>query len=43
MKRLAAIAISTIALTGALSAQRGVATKPLQIYVVDTEGGKAAL
>jgi competence protein ComEC len=43
MKRLAAIAVSTIALTGALSAQRGAATKPLQIYVVDTEGGKAAL
>jgi len=42
MKRLAAIALSTIALTGALSAQRG-ATKPLEIYVVDTEGGKAAL
>ena len=43
MKRLAAIALSTIALTGAVSAQRGAATKPLQIYVVDTEGGKAAL
>ena len=43
MKRLAALALSTIALTGALSAQRGAATKPLQIYVVDTEGGKAAL
>jgi len=42
MKRLAAIALSTIALTCALSAQRG-ATKPLEIYVVDTEGGKAAL
>ncbi|MDP9323689.1 MAG: MBL fold metallo-hydrolase [Acidobacteriota bacterium] len=41
--RLAAIALSAIALTGALSAQRGAATKPLQIYVVDTEGGKAAL
>lgn len=43
MKRLAAITISTIALTGALAAQRGAATKPLEIYVVDTEGGKAAL
>ena len=43
MKRLAAIVLSTIALTTALSAQRGAATKPLQIYVVDTEGGKAAL
>jgi beta-lactamase superfamily II metal-dependent hydrolase len=43
MKRLAAIALSTIALTGALSAQRGAAGKPLEIYVVDTEGGKAAL
>ena len=44
MKRLAAIVLSTIALTGALSAQRGAATpKALEIYVVDTEGGKAAL
>ena len=44
MKRLAAIALSTIALTSALAAQRGAATtKPLEIYVVDTEGGKAAL
>ncbi len=43
MKRLAAIALSTIALTTALAAQRGAATKPLEIYVVDTEGGKAAL
>jgi competence protein ComEC len=43
MKRLAAIVLSTIALTTALAAQRGAATKPLQIYVVDTEGGKAAL
>jgi len=43
MKRLAVIALSTIALTGALSAQRGTSTKPLEIYVVDTEGGKAAL
>ena len=42
MKRLAAVVLSTLALTGALSAQRG-AAKPLQIYVVDTEGGKAAL
>ena len=43
MKRLVAIALSTIALTGALSAQRGTPAKPLEIYVVDTEGGKAAL
>jgi competence protein ComEC len=44
MKRLAAIVLSTIALTGGLGAQRGAATtKPLEIYVVDTEGGKAAL
>ena len=43
MKRLAVIVLSTIALTTALVAQREAATKPLQIYVVDTEGGKAAL
>ena len=43
MKRLTVIALSAITLTGAFSAQRGAATKPLQIYVVDTEGGKAAL
>ena len=44
MKRLAAIALSTIALTATLVAQRAVApAKPLEIYVVDTEGGKAAL
>lgn len=44
MKRLAAIALSTIALTTTLAAQRAaVPTKPLEVYVVDTEGGKAAL
>lgn len=42
MKRLAVAAAAIVALTGALLAQRGPA-KPLDIYVVDTEGGKAAL
>jgi competence protein ComEC len=44
MKRLAAIIVSTIALASPLSAQRATApAKSLEIYVVDTEGGKAAL
>ncbi len=43
MKRLAVTAAAIIALTGALAAQRGTSAKPLDIYVVDTEGGKAAL
>ncbi len=44
MKRLAAVVVSAIAITGSLSAQRGSApAKPLEVYVVDTEGGKAAL
>ena len=42
MKRLAVIAAAIVAFAGALLAQRGPA-KPLDIYVVDTEGGKAAL
>lgn len=42
MKRLAIAGAAIVALTGALVAQRGSA-KPLDIYVVDTEGGKAAL
>jgi len=43
MKRLAAIALSALSLTAVLVAQRGTPAKPLDIYVVDTEGGKAAL
>jgi beta-lactamase superfamily II metal-dependent hydrolase len=43
MKRLAAIALSALSLTAVLVAQRGAPAKPLDIYVVDTEGGKAAL
>jgi competence protein ComEC len=42
MKRLALAGVAIVALTGALLAQRAPA-KPLDIYVVDTEGGKAAL
>src|SRR3982751_1270382 len=42
MKRLASTGAAIIVLAGVLFAQRG-ATKPLDIYVVDTEGGKAAL
>src|SRR3954467_15009270 len=42
MKRLAFTAAAIVACAGALLAQRGPA-KPLDIYVVDTEGGKAAL
>ena len=42
MKRLAAALLTTLVLTATLAAQRG-ATKPLDIYVVDTEGGKATL
>jgi beta-lactamase superfamily II metal-dependent hydrolase len=42
MKRLALTATAIVAFAGALLAQRGPA-KPLDIYVVDTEGGKAAL
>jgi beta-lactamase superfamily II metal-dependent hydrolase len=44
MKRLAASVISTLALAGPLWAQRATApAKSLEVYVVDTEGGKAAL
>jgi competence protein ComEC len=45
MKRLAATAVlSLVALTAPISAQRaGGPGKALEIYVVDTEGGKAAL
>ncbi len=43
MKRLAVTGAAIVALTGALGAQRGTPAKPLDIYVVDTEGGKAAL
>ncbi|MEO8075648.1 MAG: MBL fold metallo-hydrolase, partial [Acidobacteriota bacterium] len=42
MKRAVAVLLPLFALTVSLAAQ-GTATKPLQIYVVDTEGGKAAL
>src|SRR6476660_9656984 len=43
MKRLAITAAVILALTSAPMAQRGTTPKPLDIYVVDTEGGKAAL
>ena len=44
MKRLAAAVLSFVALTAPASAQRaGAPGKALEIYVVDTEGGKAAL
>jgi len=43
MKRLAMTTAAIVALTCALGAQRGTSAKPLDIYVVDTEGGKAAL
>jgi competence protein ComEC len=44
MKRLAAVLCSIVAVNWPLAAQRGAASaKPLEIYVVDTEGGKAAL
>ena len=43
MKRLAVTAAAIVALTSAPMAQRGTPSKPLEIYVVDTEGGKAAL
>src|SRR6476646_10675386 len=42
MKRLALTGAAIVALTAALLAQRGPA-KPLDVYIVDTEGGKAAL
>jgi competence protein ComEC len=43
MTRLAVTTAALVALTCALAAQRGTPAKPLDIYVVDTEGGKAAL
>jgi competence protein ComEC len=44
MKRASLILLTTLALCVPLGAQRGVPpSKPLQVYVVDTEGGKAAL
>ena len=43
MTRLAVTTAAIVALTCALGAQRGASAKPLDIYVVDTEGGKAAL
>ena len=42
MKRVGAALLATLALTAGAAAQRA-ATKPLDIYVVDTEGGKATL
>ena len=42
MKRLAAALLTTLVLTPPVAAQRGTA-KALDIYVVDTEGGKATL
>jgi competence protein ComEC len=42
MKRVLAALLPAVALTATLAAQ-GTSSKPLQIYVVDTEGGKAAL
>jgi len=45
MKRAALILLTTLVLCIPLAAQRGAATasKPVQVYVLDTEGGKAAL
>ncbi len=44
MKRVALILLTAVALCVPLGAQRGTtAARPLQVYVVDTEGGKAAL
>jgi beta-lactamase superfamily II metal-dependent hydrolase len=44
MKRASLILLTTLALCIPLAAQRAAApSKPLQVYVVDTEGGKAAL
>lgn len=44
MKRVALVLLSALALPAALAAQRGsTPSKPLEVYVVDTEGGKAAL
>jgi beta-lactamase superfamily II metal-dependent hydrolase len=44
MTRLALVLCSAVAVAAPVSAQRSApAAKPLQVYVVDTEGGKAAL
>ena len=43
MKRLLAALLPALALTVTLVAAQGPAAKALDIYVVDTEGGKAAL
>jgi competence protein ComEC len=43
MKRLALTTAAIVALTCGLGAQRDTSAKPLDIYVVDTEGGKATL
>jgi beta-lactamase superfamily II metal-dependent hydrolase len=43
MKRLATVLVSTLALAAAGPAAQSRDTKPLDIYVVDTEGGKATL
>ena len=42
MKRLTVAVLTMLALTPLMAAQRGPG-KPLEIYVVDTEGGKATL
>lgn len=44
MKRASLVLVTTLAVCAPLGAQRGAAPpKPVQVYVVDTEGGKAAL
>src|SRR4051812_14010470 len=43
MKRLAAAVLSTLVLGGAWPSAQTKSTKPLEIWVVDVEGGKAAL
>jgi beta-lactamase superfamily II metal-dependent hydrolase len=43
MKRLAAALLLSLALAATLVAAQAPSSKPLDIYVVDTEGGKAAL
>jgi len=43
MKRLAAAVLLSFALAATLVAAQAPSSKPLNIYVVDTEGGKAAL
>ena len=43
MKRLAAALLPSFALAATLVAAQAPSSKPLDIYVVDTEGGKAAL